>query len=99
MRGAYIAQIDRLIFVNNFLISVKGRSARLSRRRRRIFGPRAETRARPRTDRRQIDNHAGFGSETVSLETAPAPESGECGFNQVHGECRQMQIAAANRRG
>jgi hypothetical protein len=39
MRGAYIAQINRLIFVNNFLILAKGRSARLSRRRRRDFRP------------------------------------------------------------
>jgi len=34
MRGAYIAQINRLIFVNNFLILAKDRSARLFRRRR-----------------------------------------------------------------
>jgi hypothetical protein len=39
MRGAYIAQINRLIFVNNFFILAKGRSARLSRRRRRDFRP------------------------------------------------------------
>jgi hypothetical protein len=39
MRGAYIAQINRLIFVNNFFILAKGRSARLSRRQRRDFRP------------------------------------------------------------
>jgi len=39
MRGAYIAQINRLIFVNNFLILAKGRSARLPRQRRRDFRP------------------------------------------------------------
>ena len=84
MRGAYIAQINRLIFVNNFLILAKGRSARLPAGGVGIFGPRAETcRARTRIDRRQIDNHAGFGSETGSLETAAAPGSGECGFSAV----------------
>jgi hypothetical protein len=39
MRSAYIAQINRLIFVNNFFILAQGRSARLSRRRRRDFRP------------------------------------------------------------
>jgi hypothetical protein len=39
MRAGYIAQINRLIFVNNCLILAKGRSARLSRRRRRDFRP------------------------------------------------------------
>jgi predicted lipid-binding transport protein (Tim44 family) len=70
--------------VNNFLILAKGRSARLPAGGVGIFGPRAETcRARTRIDRRQIDNHAGFGSETGSLETAAAPGSGECGFSAV----------------
>ena len=58
MRGAYIAQINRSIFVNNFLILAKGRSARLSRRRRRDFRPSRGNlplaRACARTDRRQI---------------------------------------------
>ena len=70
--------------MNNFLILAKGRSARLPAGGVGIFGPRAETcRARTRIDRRQIDNHAGFGSETGSLETAAAPGSGECGFSVV----------------
>ncbi len=64
MRGAYIAQINRLIFVNNFLILAKGRSARLSRRRRRNFRPsrgnlplaRACARIDARIDGRQIDH-------------------------------------------
>jgi hypothetical protein len=43
MRGAYIAQINRLIFVNNFLILAKVGQPACPAGGVGIFGPRAET--------------------------------------------------------
>src|SRR5215468_4156583 len=57
--GAYISQLNRLIFLNNSLILAKGWSARLSRRRRWDFRPaRGKPAARAcvrAVDRREID--------------------------------------------
>ena len=71
--GAYISQVNRLIFLNNSLILAKGRSARLSRRRRWDFRP---SRGKPAARRQHIRRRGYFRQFASFLAAADGTARG-----------------------